>query len=177
MKARILLVAAAMMAAMSVSAQDDRQNEVSIAYGAGANTDIVSTIAKGIFTGKQLDYWGPVSAEYFHYNTDGKLAFGGIASISGCKWDDNGDSKSTYFTLMPAIKYKWLNKSHFAMYSKAAIGATFDAQSGGKEDENRVAFNWQASLIGMEFGGAFRGFVELGMGEQGIILGGLRYKF
>lgn len=51
------------------------------------------------------------------------------------------------------------------------------SDSGTKDSDSKVVFNWQASLIGMEFGGAFRGFVELGMGEQGIILGGLRYKF
>ena len=63
------------------------------------------------------------------------------------------------------------------MYSKAAVGVTFMSDSGTKDSDSKVVFNWQASLIGMEFGGAFRGFVELGMGEQGIILGGLRYKF
>ena len=30
---------------------------------------------------------------------------------------------------------------------------------------------------GVEVGGALRGFAELGWGEQGIILAGLRYKF
>ena len=38
-----------------------------------------------------------------------------------------------------------------------------------------VAF--QASLVGVEFGGKLRGFVEAGVGEQGIVLAGLKYKF
>lgn len=164
------------MATMSVNAQNEWKNEVSIAYGGGSNTDIVMSLAKGMFSGKQLDYWGPVSAEYFYRPTE-RLGVGAVASISGCKWDDEGDAKSTYFTLMPAVKYNWLNKSHFSMYSKAAVGLTVSAESGSKRDESKVIFNWQASFIGMEFGGAFRGFFEFGMGEQGIILGGLRYKF
>ena len=131
---QFLLVVAALMATMNVSAQDEWKNEISIAYGGGANTDIVMSLAKGMFTGKQLDYWGPISAEYF-YRPDERLGIGGIFAISGCKWDDTGDAKSKYYTVMPAVKYNWLNKS------------------------------------------AFRGFVELGLGEQGIILGGLRYKF
>ena len=173
---QFLLVVAALMATMNVSAQDEWKNEISIAYGGGANTDIVMSLAKGMFTGKQLDYWGPISAEYF-YRPDERLGIGGIFAISGCKWDDTGDAKSKYYTVMPAVKYNWLNKSGFSMYSKAAVGLTVDSQSGGRESKTEVLFNWQASLVGMDFGGAFRGFVELGLGEQGIILGGLRYKF
>ena len=47
----------------------------------------------------------------------------------------------------------------------------------GRDDKTDLLFNFQASLLGVEFGGAFRGFVELGFGEQGIALAGLRYKF
>lgn len=177
MKKILVMAVAALMATVSVHAQDEYRNEISIAYGGGSNTDIVSTLGKGMFTGKQLDYWGPFSAEYFRYNQACNLAFGAVAAISGCKWDDHNDDKSTYFTVMPAVKYKWLNKTHFAMYSKAAVGLTVNAQKGLNEDKTKVSFNWQASLVGMDFGGALRGFVELGMGEQGIILGGLRYKF
>ena len=36
---------------------------------------------------------------------------------------------------------------------------------------------FQASLIGAEFGKQFRGFAELGVGEQGFLLAGIRYKF
>ena len=56
----------------------------------------------------------------------------------------------------------------------ASESGTSDKKKG---DDGKVTVNWQASLIGVEFGGAFRGFVEVGTGEQGIILGGLRYKF
>jgi hypothetical protein len=39
-------------------------------------------------------------------------------------------------------------------------------------------FNFQASLLGIEAGGQnVRGFVELGMGEQGVALAGIRCKF
>ena len=166
-----------MMATVSVNAQNEWGNEISIAYGGGSSTDIVSSLTKGMFTGKQMNYWGPISVEYFHYNSDGKLAFGGIGVISGCKWDESGDAKSMFYTVMPAVKYNWLNKKSFSMYSKGAVGVTFMSNTGSKDSSSKVTFNWQASVIGAEFGGSFRGFVELGMGEQGIILAGLRYKF
>ena len=176
MKQFFISVIAAIMATMNVHAQSEWKNEVSIAYGGGANTDIVMSIAKGMFTGKQLNYWGPVSVEYFYRPLE-RLGVGAVAAISGSKWDDEANAKSTYFTVLPAVKYNWLNKSHFSMYTKVAAGLTVSSDSGTRSDETRVMFNWQGSLIGLEFGGAFRGFAELGLGEQGIILGGLRYKF
>ena len=46
------------------------------------------------------------------------------------------------------------------------------------EAESLVHVNWQVSLIGIEAGSpTVRGFAELGTGEQGIILAGVRYKF
>ena len=176
MKKILVTIVVTLMATMSVNAQNEWKNEISVAYGGGANTDIVMSLAKGMFTGKQLDYWGPVSFEYF-YRLQEKLGIGAVAAISGCKWDDSGEAKSNYYTLMPAIKYNWLNKEHFSVYSKAAIGVTLSSESGTRQDKTEAVLNWQASVVGMEFGSAFRGCIEMGMGEKGIILAGLRYKF
>ncbi len=176
MKKLILTVVAAMMATMTINAQDEWRNEISVAYGAGSNTDIVSSIGVGMFTGKQTSYWGPISVEYFRHFSSG-LGIGGVAAIGGCKWSDHDDAKTTYFTFMPAVKYNWLVKRHFGMYSKGAVGVTIAKDSGVHKSDSRAEFNWQASLVGLEFGGALRGFVELGMGEQGVAVGGLRYKF
>ncbi len=38
-------------------------------------------------------------------------------------------------------------------------------------------FMAHVSALGMEFGGPFRGFVELGFGERGMLTAGVRYKF
>ena len=44
--------------------------------------------------------------------------------------------------------------------------------------ETTFEVNWQISLLGLEAGSErLRGFIELGTGEQGIGLIGLRYKF
>lgn len=176
MKKLFLMVVAAMMATVSVNAQDEWQNEIAVAYGSGSNTDIVSSIGVGMFTGKQISYWGPVSVEYFRHFSSG-LGFGAIAAVGGCKWKNNGSATTTYFTFMPAVKYNWLVKNHFGMYSKGAVGITVARDSGDDKSKSRSEFNWQASFVGMEFGSAFRGFAEFGFGEQGIIVLGLRYKF
>lgn len=182
MKKRLFWILAAMMATVSGHAQAEYNNEIAIAYGGGSNTDFVSSIGAGMFTGKQTDYWGPVSMEYFRrLSGNNRLGLGGVVAIGGCKFDDSNDAKSTYYTIMPAIKYNWSVKKSVSWYSKGAVGLTIRSQSGKSKDKNSddsgAVFNFQASLLGVEFGGAFRAFAELGWGEQGIILAGLRYKF
>jgi transcriptional regulator with XRE-family HTH domain len=91
-----------------------------------------------------------------------------------------GKMTDNYFTVMPAIKFTWLNKSHFGLYSKAALGATLRSEKNDDihYSESEVHINWHATLIGVEFGGTqFRGFCDFGFGEQGVLSAGLRYKF
>ena len=78
---------------------------------------------------------------------------------------------------MPSVRFAWLDKKRVALYSKAAIGATFDSgqYQGSHDDRWEVAF--QASAFGVEVGGAFRGFLELGYGMQGIVNFGIKYRF
>ena len=177
------MVVAAMMATVSVNAQVEMpMNEIAVAYGTGSNTDLVGSIAKGLFSGKQLDYWGPLSFEYFHrLNSNNRLGLGAVFAVSGCKWDDNKDASTTYFSIMPAVKYNWVVKKHFSMYSKAAVGITFRSESGkdskSTADEGGADFNFHVTGIGLEYGSAVRIFGEAGWGEQGIVLAGLRLKF
>ena len=95
----------------------------------------------------------------------------------------------TYFSFMPSVKLNWLRKHNWGLYSKVAAGATYirfaqdDYDDNGKKTNekrtvNDLMFNFQASLIGIEAGGQnVRGFIELGVGEQGVALAGVRCKF
>ena len=187
-----------MMTAMNVNAQngyDETKHEVAISYGLWSNSEIIDAFENvgGILVGARFDnekYFGPISAEYF-YHTKNWLGVGGIFAYGQYEQDvylakqKDGVRKNTYLTLMPAVKLDWLRKKHFGMYSKLAFGATLrsekytsDTGSNKDESDSEVHVNWQASLLGMEFGSpTFRGFLELGTGEQGIALVGLRYKF
>ncbi len=172
----ILVAVAAIMVIANVNAQDYAKNEISLGFGGGANTDIMSSFITTVFNGKQTDYWGTVNLEYM-YRPSANLGVGAIAIVSGCDWDDGKDAKTTYITFMPAVKYNWLNKKHFSMYSKAAVGLTIAAHSMNSGNKTKVGFNFQASAVGLDFGKAFRGFCELGFGEQGIFVFGVRYKW
>lgn len=141
-----------------------------------------------------------ISAEYFrHLNKI--ISVGGIAAFNGsksdmfCNWKATGSDNTTkkevgsgskfFISVLPAVKFDWLRKKSFGMYSKLAVGATFWSErqkvnEGDKKvaSDSGVFFAFQASLVGAEIGSEnFRAFVELGVGEQGMASMGLRYKF
>ncbi len=186
---KILFVALAIMACVSVKAQNtDLKNEIGIYYGFGSASNIVSTYGEAFNVDSQTSFWGPIGLEYFHHVTP-LIGVGGVASIAGCKYDHGYGSdvtlRSTYYTVMPAVKFDWLRREHFGLYSELAAGVIIMSNtSSGKpaknetlEDETTTNFMWQATAIGVEFGSAFRGFCELGIGEKGIFCAGLKYKF
>ena len=198
MKKIFALAAVAMMTATSAQAQSngyDTKHEVAISYGIDSNSQIIDAFETigGALVGVKLEndkFFGPISAEYF-YHVKTWLGVGGILAYGVNKQDvmsgkdKIGESKNSYITLMPAVKFDWLRKKHFGMYSKLAVGATlrnekYDSNSNSNKSytDSEVHLNWQASFIGIEAGSpTIRGFLELGTGEQGILLAGVRYKF
>ena len=196
MRKTLLLVAVAMMTATGAQAQGydyETKHEVAVSYGIDSNSQIIDAFEEigGAMFGAKLEnekFFGPISVEYF-YHLQPWFGVGGIAvfgvntqdAMSGS--DKVGESKNSYYTLMPAMKFDYLRKKHFGMYSKIAVGATLrtekmDGKTSGDDSDSEIHVNWQVSLLGMDFGGQqLRGFVELGTGEQGILLGGIRYKF
>ena len=194
MKRILTMVAAALMAATSVNAQSDgydTKHEVGVFYGVGSASNIVSSIS-GSFSaavGDQSSFWGPIGLEYY-YHLSPVVAVGGVLEYAGCKdiskRTGKKDLTESFFTVMPSVKFNWLRKRHFGMYSGASLGvliASISASAREKQDnpdakgETQAKFMFQATAIGAEFGGrAFRGFVEAGIGEKGV-RAGLRYKF
>ena len=197
MKKIIMIAAVSIMAAIGAKAQTyDTKHEIAISYGFLSNSQIIDAfeeITLAMFD-HELDndkYFGPISAEYF-YHAKPWLGVGGIMVFGHNKQDvlsDGGNrmigkSKNTYYTLLPAVKFDYLRRSHFGMYSKLGFGATmrnekYESYSDTNgSDDTEFHVNWQASLLGIEAGSTtLRGFLEAGTGEQGIFVFGLRCKF
>ena len=198
MKKIFLMVAVALMTAMNVNAQNENlHHEVSLSYGVGSIAQFGDGLGEGIgliFSDKEYDdgfILGPITAEYFYHFNNPRLAVGG--SLSYSKWDSDvlnrkshekvGECNRNFFSVMPSVKYYWVNKNHFGLYSKAAAGVGIltnnskDFETMKDKKETSAYFMFQASLIGAEFGGKVRGFVELGVGDQGFLQAGIRYKF
>jgi len=179
---KMMMIATMMVAALTASAQDDDlKNEIGVYYGFGSASDIVSTVATSISSAfshsDQSGFWGPVGVEYYYHVTP-VVGVGAMASIAGCKWGGNSENKTKYYTVMPAVKFNWLRKTHFGIYSGLAAGVMIVSDSYKDESKSKAIFMGHVTALGAEFGGQqFRGFTELGFGERGLLTLGLRYKF
>ena len=191
MKKIFVMAVAAMMATLSVNAQDFK-HEVGVFYGFESASNVFSLVTSAISAaaGDQSSFWGPVGVEYY-YNVSPVVGLGAVAAYAGCKAEDDKTHKEdlteSFFTVMPSVKFNWLRKKNFGMYSAFSAGVMFcsiscndnaKANDPNAKDESLAAFMFQATALGAEFGGEqFRGFVEAGVGEKGVLCAGLRYKF
>jgi len=198
MKKILMSAAVCLLAATATLAQnEDLKHEIGVSYGAGV-TLIGDGIGNGIgsglidaMTGYEWDndkQFGTLGIQYYYHLDNPRVAVGAIVTYARygediVRKDDHskaGDRNRQYFTLMPSIKYYWVNNNHFGLYSKAAVGPmllTAKEDSDHSYSESKFYFMAQVSLLGLEFGSKLRGFAELGAGEQGILLAGLKYKF
>lgn len=201
-KISVILLVLALCGSIGAQAQDfdpndEPKNEISLAYGAVSSSNMLDgfvNVVSAIFGARYQNekFLGPFSAEYFHHVSP-LIGVGGIFAYNH-HWQDvvqneqvTGKQHSRYFTVLPAVKFNWLRKRQWGMYSKLGAGysracyTTTGKDSDGdmtKDTSGSNLFNFQVSLVGFEAGNrTVRGFAELGFGEQGIIHGGLRLRF
>ena len=187
-----MMISVAIMTVVSVNAQDEQKNEIGVFYGTGSASNILSvfTSAFAAAAGDQGSWWGPIGAEYY-YHVSPVVGVGAVAVYASCKAEDEkthkDDLSEKFITVMPSVKFNWLRKKYFGMYSGLSAGIMIlsispndnaKANDANAKDETLASFMFQATALGAEFGSErFRGFVEAGLGEKGVFCAGLRYKF
>ena len=200
MKKILVMVAVAIMTAVSVNAQngyDNTKHEIAVSYGVLSNStwmsigDVMGTVLTfGAVKYSDGKFTGPIAVEYF-YHVNPLVGVGAIGAYACEKKDmliageNYGETKNTFITVMPAAKFNWLRTKNFGLYSKVGAGLTFVSRkedytkpNAENQSDSKVGFNFQASALGIEAGSPnIRAFLELGVGEQGVLLGGLRAKF
>ena len=181
---------------MPVFAKNDKdRNEFSITYGQFTVPQFAyvmggvlgAAFTVGHFSFENAKMVGAMGLEYVHY-VNNWLGFGGAAmcdymtatalsvASDGTK-TPNGKFQLGVASVMPVVKFAWLNRPHVGLYTKLAAGAGYTFTNGGEAKDNFM-FALQATPIGVDFGGErFRGFVEAGLGMQGIVSGGVRWLF
>ena len=139
MKFKFLLAALALSTFMCVpaQAQDDMEtrHEVAVSYGVKPNStwfDVLTDIIPAMFGETHENYKcvGPIGLEYY-YHTSPLIGVGAVAVFTTNKEDgfyeeiQNSHINRTYFTFMPSVKFNWLRKNHWGLYSKLAAGVTY----------------------------------------------------
>lgn len=194
----ILAISVVFCASAQAQESEETRHEIAISYGTVPNSmwiDVLTDVIPAMF-GEDHDNYkcvDPIGLEYF-YHTSPLIGVGAVAVFTTNNENGYYDHvlsshiNRTYFTVMPSVKFNWLRKNNWGLYSKLALGASYthfvnkDYDEQGKVDDKVKAddmlFNFQVSLLGFEAGSNHvRGFLELGMGEQGVALAGVRYKF
>ena len=183
--------------AFPVFAKNDKdRNEFSITYGQYTIPQFAyvmggvlgAAFTVGHFSFENPHLIGAAGVEYVHYVNDW-LGFGGTAmcdymtatalsvASDGTK-TPNGKFQLGVVSVMPVVKFAWLNRAHVGLYSKLAAGAGYTFTGETEDIKDKFMFAFQATPLGVDFGGEqFRGFVEAGLGMQGIANVGVRWLF
>jgi len=165
--------------AMSPSLAKSYANEISVSYGPLSNSDLTGIIVTALVNlfdkNAHAKVSGTFSGEY--YRRLGHLVSVG-ASFSLYNMSDQKEGNTynyTNYILMAGARLRWYNRGWFAAYSKVAAGAKYCDWG---ESARNVYPAFQVSLLGLETGPRFvRVFTEIGIGDQGLALAGIRCSF
>ena len=172
---KLLMAAAVVAMAVPAAAQGSRRSEVSVSYGVAPVTDWIdsySDMLTGLFTNANTDLkgWGAVTVGY-SFRLIGSLRLGAQVVYSSNTQEVRGagsEIRNRYWSLLPNVKWNWMNLKVVSFYSRLGAGATFSKST---------QFAFQVSPVGVEVGGRVAAYAEAGIGTSGCLLVGVRYRF
>lgn len=128
---------------------------------------------------------GSITASYYYrfkswFWVGGNLSYTGFTQnyYDAFSIEHLGRNTNHVITLLPTVRFSYLNKQYVTLYSEIALGITYNYQRQyGKTVESQVLPAWQTTLIGVSAGKDLYGFAELGSGLRGIAIIGIGYRF
>lgn len=135
----------------------------------------------------RMHYAGSYSIAYvYRFN---RLVSFGLTAVWALNYDNIKDIDSGirytdynhYIGFMPTVRLHWFNSRWVELYSAGGIGVGVDYYKSNKPNDSYhdAAFNLRGQItpFGITVGRRLFGFAEFGYGAQGIIVGGIGYKF
>lgn len=192
-----LLALACLLAAPATKAQTinvDYPNELSFSYGVsliGSATNsaivrfnILQQFSDGDYVNIRSGGSKGVLNLGYVYHTSRVFGVGGnfgFNRMSVKMEDETGKltaASANVFFLMADAKLNWFRRDIFGMYSKLGLGVMCINTNLMEETGGNIWLpTGHLSLIGMELGRQFCGFMELGVGMQGVAQFGVKYHF
>lgn len=135
------------------------------------------------------EYYTGVYSLNYSYRFNRTVSFGAALSYAGVTRryrsiaDDSsaGGDNRHFFSVMPLLRLYWLNSRYVSLYSSVGLGVTVerDVEKFGNRRlvHNEILFAGQFSPFGITVGKRLYGFAEFGVGTQGVIIGGIGYRF
>ncbi len=182
----------------SANAQfETKRHEVALGYGVvtiGQMLDVFSDVAGDVFTlgnvtTENREFTGAVSLQYA-FQPVRWFGVGAVACFDRSTADvyqkevQVGTTETNYFTIMPTAKFNWFDFKIVGMYSKFGLGYTIRSTEGVDFRENTTNSNtdgmvaFQISPVCLQVGTpTIRAFAEFGLGSQGVMNVGVKYRF
>ncbi|MBO7646932.1 MAG: hypothetical protein J6S56_02390 [Bacteroidales bacterium] len=140
----------------------------------------------------------PVFSFNYHYRVAKWFWVGGLTTFTGIHntWRDRLTDKITghgsefYFSIMPDIRFSYLNRKHVTLYSGLGFGMEiehikdpqvsrfFTDRSNQEYNVTSIFYSYQLTAFGIKAGGNhWFGNMELGIGSKGFVSAGFGYDF
>ena len=172
-----------LLVSLSAQAQPDYRHEISVSYGRLSNMELYGygleqlaniTAALTGLAKVHVVSIGSIGVSYF-YRLSNMVSLGFTGAYMDF-FDENMAEPRSYYrfgTAMVGVKLHWYEREWFRTYSMFAVGALYRNDPVIKQF--RVA--GQATMLGLEVGKRFCGFLDLGVGDLSVASVGLRVKF
>ncbi len=88
-----------------------------------------------------------------------------------------------FISIMPSVRFSWLNKKYVTLYSGLSIGcmvvtgSKYLPEERATKQQTWANFTGQLTAVGVQVGKKWYGFTEVGFGAQGFVKAGFGYKF
>lgn len=130
-------------------------------------------------------YSTPVFSTGYLYRVTKFLWLGGhvnMLGVFGKIYDatDNmeiGNYRETQFSIMPAIRFSYLNKKYVTLYSGISTGYILTAGHDGDDSFVKHSMVNQLTFFGVSAGKNWFGYTEFGIGYKGFVNAGFGYRF
>lgn len=85
----------------------------------------------------------------------------------------------SWFSIMPNVKISWAFSDLIHIYSRIGIGFSLNNryENFNAGLNHKLSFAWQFSPIGFEIGRRACFFIEGGLGQMGVVSGGVKFRF
>ena len=134
-------------------------------------------------------YWTPNISVGYKYRLAKWFWLGATVSYTGfydVSYDRVTNEKLStqsdhIITIMPSVRFSWLNKKYVTLYSGLSLGYALDIYQRNSATDPYVNYGhggcFQLTAVGVHVGRKWYGFTEIGMGFQGFIQAGFGYNF
>lgn len=129
----------------------------------------------------------PALTAQYQYRFNKWFWLGGMVSYQGTYFQRNnsfteekiGISRKHSITIMPAVRFSWVNKKIVTLYSGVALGVSFmfSLNEPGNYSQFQPYIAFQITGVGVEVGKKWYGFAEVGAGFKGIVCAGFGFRF